>query len=269
MSHATDMTESCHTCEWVMSRIWMSHVPHVVIPSMNESWHTWMSHGTRVNESWSHATHFVIPSNTMNESCHTYEWVMPHMWMSHGTRVRESWHTCEWVMAHMWMSHGTHMNESWRTSRNTIRYNEWTMPHVWMGHGAHMNESCHTYGWVMSHVWMPRMLWYLQTHEEGCRFHQNYRSLLQKSPIKKRLYSAKETYNFLRDTFRHTRRAVGFIVMRLERKSWLSYGTHVNESWHIYQWVMAHMWMSHGTHINESWHTCESFTVHIWISHVT
>ena len=39
------------------------------------------------------------------------EWVMAHVWMSHGTRMHESWHTYEWVMAHVWMSHGTHVNE--------------------------------------------------------------------------------------------------------------------------------------------------------------
>ena len=38
---------SCHTCGWVMSHIWMSHVTH------------------------------------MKESYHTYEWVMSHIWMSH------------------------------------------------------------------------------------------------------------------------------------------------------------------------------------------
>ena len=36
------------------------------------------------------------------------------------------------------------------------------------------------------------------------------------------------------------------------------HGTHMNESWHTYEWVMAHIWMSHGTHMNESWHTYES-----------
>jgi len=46
------------------------------------------------------------------ESCHTYEWVMPHIWMSHATQMFESCQTYEWVMQHIWMSHATHMNES-------------------------------------------------------------------------------------------------------------------------------------------------------------
>jgi len=33
----------------------------------------------------------------MNESCHTYEWVMSHVWMSHVTRMNESCHTYECV----------------------------------------------------------------------------------------------------------------------------------------------------------------------------
>ena len=32
---------------------------------------------------------------------------------------------------------------------------------------------------------------------------------------------------------------------------WMSHGTHVNESWHTCEWVMAHMWMSRGTHVTE------------------
>jgi len=45
----------------------------------------WMSHATR-----------------MNESCHTYKWVMAHKWMSHSTRMNVSWHICERFLAHIW-----------------------------------------------------------------------------------------------------------------------------------------------------------------------
>ena len=74
----------------------------------------------------------------MNESWHTYEWVMAHrrhIWMSHGTHMNESWHTYEWVMAHgrhIWMSHGTH---------------EWVMAHTWMCHGTHMNAGVPIFSW--------------------------------------------------------------------------------------------------------------------------
>jgi len=36
----------------------------------------------------------------MNDSFHTYEWVMSHVWMSHVTHMNESCHTYEWVMSH-------------------------------------------------------------------------------------------------------------------------------------------------------------------------
>ena len=73
------MKESCHTYEWVMSHIRMSHVIH------------------------------------MNESCHTYEWVMSHIWMSHVTHMNESRHKYKWVMLHIRMSHVTHIYESCNT----------------------------------------------------------------------------------------------------------------------------------------------------------
>ena len=46
--------------------------------------HLWMSHATN-----------------MNESCHTYEWVMPHIWMSHVSHINESRFPYEWVMSHI------------------------------------------------------------------------------------------------------------------------------------------------------------------------
>ena len=86
----------CHIYEWVMSRIWMSHVTY------------------------------------MNESCHIYERVMSHIWMSHTTYMNESCHIKIWglsfvtlrrlVMSHIWMSHVTHMNEPCHTY-------EWVMSH--------------------------------------------------------------------------------------------------------------------------------------------
>ena len=74
----------------------------------------------------------------------------------------------------------------------------------------------------------------------------------------------------------------------------MSHGTHMNESWHTYEytwyrfplhtctptpyeWVMSHMWMSplmrmkvscHLTYMNGSCHTCERVLSYICISHV-
>jgi len=44
----------------------------------------------------------------MDESRHTYEWVISHIWMRHGTHKNESSHTHEWFMAHIWMSNVTY-----------------------------------------------------------------------------------------------------------------------------------------------------------------
>jgi len=99
----THMNESCHSYEWVMSHIWMTHA--------NES-------GTHMNDScMSHVTH-------MNESCHSYEWVMSHIWIS---LVNES---------------VTNMNDSY----------EWVMSHIWI------SASYHTYECVKSHVWMSHVI---------------------------------------------------------------------------------------------------------------
>jgi len=67
--------------------------------------------------------------------------------MSQVTHMDESCHTYGWVMSHIWMSHVTHMDESCHTYR-------WVKSHIWMSHVTRIDESCHIYGWVMSHIWM-------------------------------------------------------------------------------------------------------------------
>jgi len=114
------MNEPCHTYEWAMSHIWMSHVTHMNESCRTYEWamsHIWMSHVTHTNE-----------------PCRTYEWVMSHIRMSHVTHMNESCHTYEWVMSHIWMSH--------------VRY-EWVTSHISTSHVTHMNESCRI--WI-SHV---------------------------------------------------------------------------------------------------------------------
>jgi len=159
----------------------------------------------------------------MNESCHTYKWVMWHIWMSHVTHTNESCDTYEWVMSHIQMSHVTHMNESCHTYKwgmtqvksiedemhlfedveftsmnESWHTDEWVVSHICM------NESCHTYEWVMAHRWV------------GC-----------------------------------VTQVVSHICI------WMSHMHEwricMNESCHTYAWVMAHEWamsyvcMSHGT----------------------
>jgi len=74
----------------------------------------------------SHVTH-------MNESCHTYEWVMSHVWMSHGTHINVSYFSCE----HIWMSHVT----------------------ILRSHTSHVNESC---------LMISSQLWYIYKYMYLC-----------------------------------------------------------------------------------------------------
>jgi len=116
------------------------------------------------------------------------------------------------------MSYGTHMNVSCHTY-------EWVMAHIWMSHVTHMNESRHIYEWVMSQTWMSHV-----THmNESCH-----------------------TYKWV----------MARIWMSLSR-IW------TNESRHIYEWVMSHTWMSDILHMNESRHTHARVTSHIRMSHAT
>ena len=76
-----------------MSRIWMSHAPHI-----------WMSHVTRMNESC-HTSDWVMSQ--------TYECVMSHAWMSHAPHTNESCQTYE-------KRHVTHMNVSYNPHLITL-----------------------------------------------------------------------------------------------------------------------------------------------------
>jgi len=142
MKHATClMNEACHIYEWVVSYIWMSHVSRV-----NKSCHTFecsvshvcMSHVTRMNASC-HTYGYGMWQIT--EPCHTHSWVMSNIWKSPVTRMNVSCHTDGWAMSHLFMNHVTDSE-----SVNRIR--------LWLIHVKPMIESCHTYEWVMSHWWM-------------------------------------------------------------------------------------------------------------------
>ena len=147
--HMCDMT---HPYVWHDSFICVTYLIHMCATTRSQISYLWTSHGT-------------------------HEWVMWHMctshshiWISEVAHMNESWHTYEWVMARIWMRHVTHMNEAWH------RY-EWDMPHISMCHAAHIwwvvshihrwfwndhraawtslprkNGLCHTHDWVTNHV---------------------------------------------------------------------------------------------------------------------
>jgi len=149
----TNVNESCHTYEWVMSYVWMRYVMY-----MNESW---MSHVTRVKDVDTHVLsryQHLVCHTYMNESWYAYEWVLSQAGMTHVTHVNDSCHWCKWFMSHMWtsyvtfkrMRHVTHMNEACHTYGRVILC-------VWMRHVTRRNELCHTYEWAMSHVRMTHI----------------------------------------------------------------------------------------------------------------
>jgi len=147
---------------WVMSHIWMSHVPRI-----NESCHTceavtwgWWRHPQClylqcvvavccciaesaifvlavccsvvlhcVARSW-HTWSWYVPESTA--FCHAYEWV------SHVTCMNESCNAFEQVMSHTWMSHDTHMNDIVASTKRVRR-----VTHA-MSRALHINKSCPT-----------------------------------------------------------------------------------------------------------------------------
>jgi len=167
------------------------------------------------------------------------------------------------------MSHVTHMNESCHTY-------EWVMSHIWMSHVTHMNESCHTYGWVMSHINLIRNINVHATrmsHVTHCGSHVTHMSHvcvsdLSFSCIDMRLCDMTHSH-------------LSYVCHEVMSHMWMSHVTHphinshlsyvchdsfISIPWlirkrkcHTYEWVMAHIWMSHGVHMNESWHTYERF----------
>ena len=218
-SHVTRMNQSCHTNEWVMSYMWISHVTHWLLT-------TW-----RTEFPWN-----------MNESCHTYGWVTSHKWMSHvtykwvmshiGTYLNHgSLMTYEWIMSHFgsysqshlgWQSRMLFQNsklkartslftETWQKRRSSIElwaskmspqvglavHESWPFKDIWMSHGTQMNEPCHTHKWVMSHIGNYLNHGFSITYEWVMSHTGNYR-----------LHGSSMTY----------------------------------------EWVMSHIWMSHVTH---------------------
>jgi len=107
---------------WVMSRIWMSHVPHV------------------------------------NESCPTCEWVMSQIWMSHVPHVKESCQIYEWVMSHIWKTHVTHMKEAMRHvthMHGTCTINSWLRDDELIG----VSWLTQTWDMTHSHVRRDSFIW--------------------------------------------------------------------------------------------------------------
>jgi len=165
------MIRLCHTHEWVMSCVWVSHVTHEWVMS-----HRWMRHTHMFHISSVHVTH-------TDGSCHSYKWVISRVWLCDVVHVNWSRrHTHEWgtltcsindeVMSHTWMRHAymfykwwghvTHITGSCRIYHESCHAYEGVMCCIWIRHVTHMIaaylqvpwtiRSRHTYEWITSHV---------------------------------------------------------------------------------------------------------------------
>jgi len=191
MSHTqlSDVTRM-NTCEWVMSRIWMSHV-------------------TRANE-----------------SCHTYEWVM-----SHDSFICVTWliHMCD--MTHSCVWHDSSTRVAWLVCMcNMPHLFVWFDPPdcvMWLIHICDMThshtESGHAKAQYNLALKLQKEAFLLQevTREDGGGYKllERARKLLQLSAAGGHVKAAAVVDTLLSET------------------------------------VMAHTWVSHGTHVNESWLT--------------
>jgi len=93
----TCIHESCHTCAWIMSRLWMSHGTHT-------------SHITNCFMSCKEAS-LQIPHvlhDSMKHVAHANESMNAYIWMRRVTHMIESYHTYNRVTSHVWMSHDLH-----------------------------------------------------------------------------------------------------------------------------------------------------------------
>ena len=269
MSHATYLQhhlppqQVCHTYEWVMPHVGMSHVTHEwVMSSMDESCHI---STVCVNESCH--THWVVSAVCCSALqcvavCH--EWVtnshvarlvthithqkMCHEHMSHGTHVGLCVAVCCSVLQYVHMSHGTHvglcvavccsvlqyvMNGS-RLTHCTTCHTRYTTCHTHCNSEdvSRTNESCHTH-WVVCCSVLP---WDVNESQltQCTTCHAHYTS-----------EDVSRTHKSCHICMSHITHEWDMSYMNESCQIWMSHVT--------YEWVISH--------INQSCHT--------WMSHVT
>jgi len=84
-------TYASHILDSFISETWLVQIRFSTASVNHELVTQGIGHGTHINGRVTH----------MNESWHTFKWVMSHIWMRHGTHMNKSWDTFEWVMAHI------------------------------------------------------------------------------------------------------------------------------------------------------------------------
>jgi len=144
MRHVTHMNVSGHTYECVKAPIWI----HVTLMNtsqctLTESWHTCEFIMTRT---------YVRDVTHRHASQHTFEWVVAPFWMHHDTRMNALRHTLGCIMSQLWLRCSAFLSASWHTFVSVMtRINaswhthECVVSHSWMRHGTIMNALWHTH----------------------------------------------------------------------------------------------------------------------------
>ena len=223
----------------------------------------------------------------MNESCHTYMTTPERCSggkfvrmlsspygkkMSHVSHINESRHTYEWVMSRQT---GAREANSWECSPvRTEKYmNESCHTYEWMSHVTHTNESCHTYmmtlqrcaggkfermlsseygkkitdQWVMSHIRMSHVthIWRRYRGAQEASSWECLRESMGKKNESCHTYEWVMAYVCMSHITPETCAESNFVRML--------------SSTYDKKIVMLHIWMSHVTHMTESclWWWCD------------
>jgi len=81
-----------------------------------------------------------------NQSCRTYQWVIPNTSMSTFTHANEPCHTCDWVMTHSEMPSTTNSSP--------------THAHIL----SIFTHECKTYTYISTYIFILKYLWYTTTY---------------------------------------------------------------------------------------------------------
>jgi len=157
---------------------------------------------------------------------------------------------------------------------------------------VHVNESCHTYEWVMSHIWrsLTHIVYVSTSMYLACVCLCECECMCVRVCVRMcvcvyvcmcvrvyifhvYVYTCKQVMSHVRVTRMHQSYHTPYewVMAHIKR----GHVTHTNKSFHNNKWAMQHMWMSHvthmhqscphATHVNESWHTRASIMSHIHV----